>query len=879
MPRSQGGRQSILQQREILIVYSVVMISGLVGLGYQMSWTRMLSVALGHEFIAVLAVITAFFVGLALGGLTLNKLIKQTQKPVFWYVVLELVIGVWALLLITLMPSINQIIPQTIGSSPSTLWHWFVAFTATFFALLPATFSMGATMPAVERVAEVLFRRDTTIAGLYAANTFGAMLGIVISTYWLIPYLGINTSLSLFAVCNFAVAATAFISLKQARVMDVLSTSNIALDPVPQMISRRVILGGLFLTGLLGLGFEVVMVRVLAQILEGTVYTYAALLVVYLLGTSLGAAGYQWWLDSVKGNFEKIHYVLLIGLSGSCILSAFAVWLVEDTYRFVMGIFETAVPSAFLSEFSVASLVFLLPTLFMGALFSHFAQQAKALGGLGTAFAMNTFGAALAPLFFGVILFPMLGAKWVLVLISLAYLPLILMLRVKNKVLWVSLAPIAVAGFFILVPFSMHFVERSQNDELMHYEAGVTAAVSVIEEPDKTRHLKVNNHFTMGGTASRFSDHRQTHLPMLLQGGAAKNALYLGLGTGVTFQAAQFYPGLKATGVELIPELLELMTWFGVDVNGAHWSTKPRVLSADARRFVLADSQQYDVIIAEVFHPSRDGAGSLYTLEHFQAVRNRLSPQGVFCQWLPLFQLDLDVLKIIVRTYIDVFPNAQMHIAHYSLGQPLLCMAGGPGLQPFQPEWLIKRVHHRPLQKELVRNRLNSDYVLFGGFLGGAEVLRDFAGSGPLNLDDRPLVTYRAPRFVYGQPDLPAQRLIKILQQTASKRDQTFLQQADNNTFTKRLIRYWQARDIYLAAGVGVRSNTNIEQMYQLTGAKLLDSVATSDDFTAAYDSLIGMAKAIYRSDPQTSLKILMALESANKTLPDAKQLREQLFQ
>ena len=123
----------------------------------------------------------------------------------------------------------------------------------------------------------------------------------------------------------------------------------------------------------------------------------------------------------------------------------------------------------------------------------------------------------------------------------------------------------------------------------------------MIEEPDKSRHLKVNNRFTMGGTASRFSDHRQTHLPMLWQGGAARSALYLGLGTGVTFQAAQYYPQLQATGVELIPEMLPLMPAFGVDVGASHWPNKPQVLAADARRFVVADDHLYDVIIAEVF--------------------------------------------------------------------------------------------------------------------------------------------------------------------------------------------------------------------------------------------------------------------------------------
>ena len=48
-------------------------------------------------------------------------------------------------------------------------------------------------------------------------------------------------------------------------------------------------------TGLLGIGYEVLVVRVLSQVAENTVYTFAILLAVYLVGTALGAAAYGRW--------------------------------------------------------------------------------------------------------------------------------------------------------------------------------------------------------------------------------------------------------------------------------------------------------------------------------------------------------------------------------------------------------------------------------------------------------------------------------------------------------------------------------------------------------------------------------------------------------
>ena len=65
-----------------------------------------------------------------------------------------------------------------------------------------------------------------------------------------------------------------------------------------------------------------------------------------------------------------------------------------------------------------------------------------------------------------------------------------------------------------------------------------------------------------------------------------------------------------------------------------------------------ASERSYDVIVSDNFHPARSGSGALYTVEHFEAVRARLDAGGVFCQWLPLHQLDLETLRSIVRSFV-----------------------------------------------------------------------------------------------------------------------------------------------------------------------------------------------------------------------------------
>src|SRR5439155_19842133 len=165
---------------------------------------------------------------------------------------------------------------------------------------------------------------------------------------------------------------------------------------------------------------------------------------------------------------------------------------------------------------------------------------------------------------------------------------------------------------------------------IAEYREGVMASVAVIEDAGGDRVLRVNNRFQMGGTAAAAAEYRHAHIPLLLHR-APKRALFLGLGTGITFGAAALHPDLQSDGVELVPEVVELMPLFAPSNFAPYRQPQLKLSVADARRHVRATGVHYDVIVADLFHPARDGAGSLYTLEHFRAVRERLAPGGLFC--------------------------------------------------------------------------------------------------------------------------------------------------------------------------------------------------------------------------------------------------------
>jgi spermidine synthase len=267
-----------------------------------------------------------------------------------------------------------------------------------------------------------------------------------------------------------------------------------------------------------------------------------------------------------------------------------------------------------LGEALPALLAFALPTLAMGALFSHLATQARRTGvGLSVSLGANTLGAAAAPPLVAWAMVPLLGSRGALLAVAAGYLLLIAPRSWRKP--WVAGAAAAAAGAAVLAP-PLAFIEVPEGGQVLSYREGALAAVSVVADADGVARLRINNRQQEGSSATLLADARQALLPVLLQP-APKRALFLGLGTGVTATAAAADPALQVDVAELLPEVIDASALFRSGRTGSG----PRLFAADARRFVKADGPSYDVIVSDNFHPARSGSGLLYTVEHFDAVR------------------------------------------------------------------------------------------------------------------------------------------------------------------------------------------------------------------------------------------------------------------
>lgn len=833
--------------------------SGFAGLGYQLVWTQQCALWLGHESAAVLAVVAAFFGGLSAGAWWLGQRIELSSHPARWYAACEALIAAWSLLLVFALPSFSAWLLRVLGERPNASEQWALAFFGTFLLLLPATAAMGATLPAMERITARWRGEGRGIAGLYAANTFGAVLGVLVSACWTIPAFGLSRSALGCSALNLACAATS-LALFPARV------------PIERQAARsdRALLVQLSATGLLGIGYEVLVVRVLSQVTESTVYTFAALLAVYLVGSAIGAAAYQ----RFQWAHEDLGDRLLAALVAACAWGTTTLFAAERLKAYGEELLGEGVSSAILAEAAPALFAFAPATIVMGALFSHLARRASASGvGFSRALAVNTLGAAVAPALFGVWLAPALGPKTALLLVCAGYLALVTRRAWSRPLVWLPAA--ATLALALWAP-PLAFVEVPEGGHVVSYQDGATAAVSVVEDADGVKRLRINDRAQEGSSRSQRVDGRQAWLPLLL-GEKPKHALFLGLGTGVTAASAAADSSLEVDAVELLPEVIAASTYFADSVDeGAH--ARLRVVAADARRYVRASKRTYDVIIADNYHPARSGSGSLYTVEHFQAVRDRLTRHGLFCQWLPLHQLDRETLRSIVQSFLAVYPEGTALIASNSLETPVLGLIGHADAWRVDPKQVQARLAEPALAERIARIGLEDELAVLGSFVAGPTALRRLAGQSPGNTDDRPIVAYHAPRATYAPRSSPGERLIALLHELSLTPSELLSAPLDAE-LARRLSNYWQARDRFIESGRAVRPSAEVTAMLAQVREPLLGVLRLSPEFRPAYDPLFAMAGALARSDASAARALLGELASIQPARSEAPRALAQLVE
>lgn len=727
-----------MSRRATSLVFGVVaFLSGVAALGWEMLWLRRLGELVGSTRTALAVVLAVMFGGLALGTLVGPRLVRRLGG-VKTLVGAELVIAAFGLvqgrwmLVVEGWLDASWIPAFGVGGLPVA---WSLASALVLF--VPAV-AMGVTWPALVRLANAARRPG----GLYAANTFGGVVGVQLATFVGIRWLGLDGTGYVAAALNGCVALLA-LTVRGGEATDE--------SPSGPVRSPRAMLAAATLAGVASIGLEVAWSRALAPHLGGTVYSFAVVLMVYLLALATGGA-----LDAVVAR----RVVDARKTAGFFALAAGVGALASAWFLGAMATAHAGFATHFGDEAELVFGILFLPVVGFGAFLPAIARAYAAdERGVARAWAANVGGGVLGSPLTAFLLLPVLGLRTTLVVLAFVAAVLGVVVGVKRTERGGWLVAVLVASFFLWRFADDPRVWReAETDRLVAYNEGSAAAVSVVETRSRGRVLKIDGTYRLGSSASGFAQRRQGLIPLLLAP-KPERALFLGVATGSSVGATVRWPLERTVGVELVPGVLDYLPLFS-RVNDGISLAQPRgveLVEADAKFWVRTSTDEFDVIVGDLFVPWRAGEGSMYTREHFTAVSERLAPGGIFVQWLPLYQLPTLEFKTVLATFLSVFADVHGVWLYFQAEQPALGLLGSN--EPWSlPSDLAERIRERA--EWLERDGLTDVDELVASVMFDVGELRTLVdpdgelgsfGVAGLETRDHPRVEFGAPWSIGGK--------------------------------------------------------------------------------------------------------------------------------
>jgi spermidine synthase len=706
----------------------VFFLSGAAALAYEVLWSRLLARLLGSDAEGAALVLVLFMTGLGAGAALFAGVAARTRRPRTWFAGIELGIGAWA--------CASPYLLALAGPADSYGWNLAVAV----LAVLPATLGMGATFPLMGRL--VIVERATAgraTASLYSSNTIGACAGAVLAPTVLMPLLGLSRGL---------IGAALLDGIAAALVAILPATPRLPVSGRPIWLPVR-LAAAPFLLGFSSLALEVVAARILVTVTGATVYAFALVLAVFLLGIGLGSR--QAALQLAAGMEPERLLARCAAFAPALALLGFALlrWQLGESDLF--GILANRQPAGestwklWASNVLLASLALLPATFAFGVALPAAVAVAlrerpdlRAEDALGSIYLANTAGALLGSLSAGFALVPRVGPRLgVLIALAPALLALPTIPRTRWRVLAYGLASAVATGALALAPAGGH-----AGPSRLLLVPGRTATVSVeersIDGGQTVRSLRVNG--KVEATTAPV-DMRLQRLLGLIPGllhGEVKSALVIGLGTGMTAGSLLDLPQLERLTVMEIERAVPRAARLFAPWNG-HLLDDPRVTLEilDGRLALARASERFDLITADPLHPATRGSSDLFALEHFQSMAAHLEPGGVASQWLPLYELSTRDVRTVVATWTAAFAHTSAWLTAYDLA-----LIGSN--DPLAAK-LLEGTLPPKAERSLAEVGVHSLHELQALLVARDADLRAWAaGEAPMTLD-RPILELRAP--------------------------------------------------------------------------------------------------------------------------------------
>jgi spermidine synthase len=851
-----------------------------------MAWLREFRLVFGGATPATAAVLAIFMGAMGAGSALFGRKAEASENPLRLYAWIELGVGAAALLTPLLLSLVRALYLSTggiaaLGQVPATLLQLLLATVV----LAPPCLLMGGSLPAAFKWVETdQDAQRGSLGVLYGVNTLGALTGVLVSTFWLLEFWGIRTTVMAAAGVNLLIGAAAwFVSRGEKAVPHrEEETEEEEEEDSSRALTRRFIYAAAGITGFTFFLSELVWFRILAPLLGSSVYGFGLILVLALAGIGLGGLLYRMLWASRAGAVTLAALARVAAWQALFLALPFALGDRIAVFAIDVNQLRSLGLSGQITGWTlIASLLVLGPSILAGV---QFPLLVGLLGSgsrdagrhVGFAYAANTLGAITGSLAGGFILLPWLTAlgawRWVFVLTVLLSLgAAALGARSTSRWAWPVIAVLWLsAGCLMFIPtgptaawrhkpIGYGRVESLPNSinglrgwlhasrwKIAHEFEGREASVAAVSSDDGYC-LYVNGKSDGSAFGDADTQVMQGLVPALLHL-APHNAFIVGLGTGTTAGWVADVPEMKQVDVvELEPAMASLARNHFAPVNRDVLSkANVHLIPGDAREALLAAGSHYDLIISEPSNPYRAGVSTLFTQEFYNAAKARLNEHGLFAQWVQGYEVDAQAIRQVYATLTSVFPHVETWIS----GPNDLLFIGH--LTP--PEYTMEQLRTRiaqPLFAEALKRvwLTNSVEGMLAHHLASPEFARTLLQASPttVNTDDRNLLEYGFARALSKDNTFETTQVLTMAIEQETDVPAHLTAQIDHTRLTYERLRM-------LAA-----DGASFAMLDELTGDDQRRAEAVAAYAKGQFDEVL----AAWTGQPSSPFEQLMLLESA----------------
>ncbi len=745
--------------------------SGCAALIYEIVWFQLLQLVIGSSAVSLGLLLAAYMGGLCLGSAALPRLVSTRHHPMRVYAFLELGIAAFGIIALFGVPLIARI--YVAGASPTGLAGLVLRGAVAAVCLLPPTFLMGASLPAIARWVETTPKGVSWMGLLYSANVAGAVTGCVLAGFYLLRVHDMAYATYTAAAINIGVALLALAVANRAGGWTV---------PHPQESGTRVsrapavifVYAAIAFSGLTALGAEVVWTRLLSLLLGATVYTFSLILAVFLTGL---------WAGSGAGSFlaRRVRDPRL-ALAGCQVLLALAIAWTAFTLAHVLPWWPVdpwLATSPWLNfdlDLTRCIRAIFPATLLWGASFplalaAAAANREDPARLTGEVYAANTAGSIVGALAFSLLLIPAMGTQ--------GSQQLLIWLAAAAAV--VAVAPVffrkpaALAGSLVcaiavawglsvtvgVVPWQAIAYGRRVAPILRGLDTGndaqtnpvfvgegISSSVVITERGDQKSFYVSGKSEASSALLDMRLQRMMGHLPALVNS-SPRSVLVVGFGAGVTAGSFVPYPEVQSIVIcelePLIPPASD--EFFGKENSHVVRDPRSRVVYDDARHYILITPDKFDVITTDPIHPWVKGTSALYSKEYYELVKRHLNPGGVAAQWLPIYESDEDTVKTELATFFSVFPNATVWSNYLNGDGYDLVLLGSADAASINVDALQERLDrpaYSAVSASLAEVGFHSAVDLLATYAGGATDLAPMLAGAQINDDLNMRLQYMA---------------------------------------------------------------------------------------------------------------------------------------